>query len=161
MFDKFGEFDSYEEINKAAEGQKAEGDFEALKELAEENGIDPEDVADYIDGGITQLCTPLTAAMGKIEIECKELKPQEIEVDWVNYIKGRAFEDEKIALAIRRKDKNIFDCIGRIGKEAYKNSWKPHERVMKAAGLPSNCKLGMPGSARVKMIIKDYYLEAK
>lgn len=40
MFDKFGEFDSFEEINKAAAGQKEEGDEAALKDLAKENGID-------------------------------------------------------------------------------------------------------------------------
>ena len=33
MFDKFGEFDSAEEINRAAAAQKAEGDDEAVMEL--------------------------------------------------------------------------------------------------------------------------------
>lgn len=47
MFDKFGEFDSAEELNKAAEGLKEEGDKESLIELAKENGIDPEDAEDY------------------------------------------------------------------------------------------------------------------
>ena len=46
MWDKFGEFDSWEEINKAAEGQKAEGDKEALKELAKENGLE-DNAEDY------------------------------------------------------------------------------------------------------------------
>ena len=40
MWDKFGEFDSAEELNRAAAAQKAEGDREALIMLAEENGID-------------------------------------------------------------------------------------------------------------------------
>lgn len=31
MFDKFGEFDSYEEINRAAKAQLEEGDLEAIK----------------------------------------------------------------------------------------------------------------------------------
>lgn len=43
MFDKFGEFDSYEEINRAAKAQLEEGDLEAIKTIAEENGLDPED----------------------------------------------------------------------------------------------------------------------
>ena len=30
MFEKFGEFDSYEEINRAAAAQLAEGDTEAI-----------------------------------------------------------------------------------------------------------------------------------
>ena len=43
MFDKFGEFDSVEELNRAAAGQKEQGDLEALISLAIENGLDKED----------------------------------------------------------------------------------------------------------------------
>lgn len=48
MFDKFGEFDSYEEINRAAKAQLEEGDLEAIKTIAEENGLDPEDAEDFV-----------------------------------------------------------------------------------------------------------------
>ena len=50
MFDKFGEFDSSEEINKAAAGLLREGDRESIVILAKENGIDKADAEDYIDG---------------------------------------------------------------------------------------------------------------
>lgn len=40
MFDKFGEFDSCEEINRAAKAQLEEGDLEAIRTIAEENGLD-------------------------------------------------------------------------------------------------------------------------
>ena len=46
MFDKFGEFDSVEELNKAAAGLKTEGDEESLIALAEENGLTREDAED-------------------------------------------------------------------------------------------------------------------
>ena len=46
MFDKFGEFDSAEEINKAAAGL----DETELKKLAEENGLDEDDAMDYCGG---------------------------------------------------------------------------------------------------------------
>lgn len=75
MFDTFGEFDSAEELNAAAAGQKAEGDTGALKELAEENGIDEDDVQDYMDGVTDSLCTPLTAAYGKLAVETAVLRP--------------------------------------------------------------------------------------
>lgn len=68
MFDQFGEFESCEELNRAAAGQKEEGDREALIALAKENGIDVEDAEDYMDGYIAALATPLTAAMGRIEV---------------------------------------------------------------------------------------------
>ena len=38
MYEKFGEFDSFEELNRAAAAQKAEGDEEALFALALETG---------------------------------------------------------------------------------------------------------------------------
>ena len=40
MFDRFGEFDSYEEINEAAEGLFNEGDLESLRLMAAENGLE-------------------------------------------------------------------------------------------------------------------------
>ena len=48
LFPKFGEFDSYEEINRAAEAQLKEGDKEAIKLLAKENGLDEMDAEDYM-----------------------------------------------------------------------------------------------------------------
>ena len=48
LFEKFGEFGSAEELNRAAEGLKEEGDTQGLRLLAEENGIDLEDAADFI-----------------------------------------------------------------------------------------------------------------
>lgn len=48
MFERFGEFDSAEELNLTAEGLKTEGDMESLLILAEENGIDKEDAEDYM-----------------------------------------------------------------------------------------------------------------
>ena len=50
MWDKFGEFDSWEEINRAAKAQLEEGDMDAVRAIAEENGIDPEDAEDFCTG---------------------------------------------------------------------------------------------------------------
>ena len=55
MFDKFGEFNSVEELNAAAEGFRNEGDLESLMALAQENGLDPDDAQDYVDGIIDKL----------------------------------------------------------------------------------------------------------
>ena len=74
MFDQFGEFDSCEELNKAAAGQKEEGDEAALIALAKENGIDVEDAEDYMDGCIPQLATPMTAALGRLSVLRAEYK---------------------------------------------------------------------------------------
>ena len=69
MFDKFGEFNSVEELNEAAAGFKREGDLESLKELAIENGLDEDDAQDYIDGLSDELATLPVAAFGKLDME--------------------------------------------------------------------------------------------
>ena len=65
MFDKFGEFDSVEELNAKAAELKAAGEEKRLVELALENGLDKEDAEDYMDGCISTLATTLSAAIGK------------------------------------------------------------------------------------------------
>lgn len=69
MFEKFGEFDSVEELNLAAEGFRSEGDMESLYALAEENGIDKEDAEDYADRITDELATPMMAAIGRLKVE--------------------------------------------------------------------------------------------
>ena len=68
LFERFGEMD-LEELNKAAEGLKKEGDLDSLRALALENGLDPEDVADYVAGDTKQLATLRQAALGKIKVQ--------------------------------------------------------------------------------------------
>ncbi len=68
LFSMFGEMD-FEELNKAAEGLKEEGDLESLEDLALENGLDPEDAADYADGAVGQLATLRQAALGRIKVQ--------------------------------------------------------------------------------------------
>lgn len=159
MFDKYGEFDSWEELNMAAAGQKEEGDVNALKELAEENGIDPEDVQDYMDGVINELATDLTAAIGKLAIEAKDLKPSEIVTDWLEYIRSCAMEDEDMRKAIRKRGKSLIGCIGELLKWSYQNKYKVDDRIIKASGIKAcGVEMGIPGMATAKRIIRKYYL---
>ena len=74
MFEKFGEFSSFREINMAAEGFKNEGDFDSIKALARENGLDEMDAEDYIAGDIDELCTATTAALGRLKMEKEDSK---------------------------------------------------------------------------------------
>lgn len=104
MFDKFGEFDSADEMNRAAAAQRKEGDNEAILAIAEENGIDREDAIDFIDGCVAAFVTPLMAAYGKLDIEAKELKPYEIMEDWLQYIKLRCAEEPEMAVAVRQRN---------------------------------------------------------
>lgn len=159
MFDRFGEFDSAEEINETAVNLRREGDTDSIKILAKENGID-EDVAEvFIEGTLLYLCDNMTAAIGKLEIEEKDLKVKEIMADWADYIKVRCFEDENMAKAVRRKDKSLKGCIGALLTWSFKNQIPIDKDIMKAAGVTAGrCTLGIPGNGTAKKIITEYYL---
>lgn len=159
MFDKFGEFDSYEEINELAENLFNEGDFESIKAVAKENGIEEEIAEMYINGEIPELCDSLTAALGKIEVESKELKPKDIMEDWTEYLKGQCLESETLAVAVRKKEKSIKGCIGALLAWAFKNQQSIDKDIIKAAGVSAGkVTIGIPGMGKAKKIIKKYYL---
>lgn len=159
MFDKFGEFDSYTEINELAENLFNEGDMESIKIVAKENGI-PEDIVDmYLEGEIPMLCDALTAALGKIEVEAAALKPKEIMEDWVEYLKGQCMENEILAHEVRKKGKSLKGMIGALLKWSFGNQQNIDKDIIKAAGINANkVTLGIPGMGRAKKIIKEYYM---
>lgn len=158
MYEKFGEFDSAPEINRAAAAQRAEGDDEAILMIAEENGIDKEDALDYINGDVGELASPLMAAYGKLEVERKVLEPYEIMEDWLQYIRIRCAEDPRMALAVRRKGKSLKGCIAAILEWSMKHQRPVDKEILKAVGITYRVTLGIPGMGRVKQIITEYYL---
>lgn len=159
MFEVFGNMDSAEEINRTAAGLKAEGDIDNIKKLAEENGIQAEIAELFITGEIDCLADDMTAAIGKIQVEEEELKPEEIMKDWVEYLKTRCMEEPKVAVAIRKKNKSLKGCIGQLLKWSHDNMKPVDSDIMKAAGFTGSVKLGIPGMGRAKKIITEYYLK--
>lgn len=170
MYDIFGEFDSWEEINKAAAGQKAEGDEKALMDLAKENGIDKEDAEDYYDGALAELCNPFTAATGKLKIEDAELKTKDIMEDWKNYIisicdyldpeKTEREQDQamQMCIAVRKKGKTLKGCIAALLKWSFGHQQSVDGDILKEAGVKAGkVTLGIPGMAQAHKIIRDYY----
>lgn len=124
MFDKFGEFDSYTELNMAAEGQFNEGDMKALKALAKENGIPEDFVEMYANGDIPFLCDAQVAAEGKIAVEMEDIRKNgKVDPDMAqaiaDYMLSRA-DDEAVALQIRRKGKTIAGCVEAMRQVASK-----------------------------------------
>lgn len=158
MYERFGELDSWEELNKAAEGQKAEGDLEALKALAIENGFEEADAEDYMDGVVPEFCTPLLAANCKVGMEKKNLNPEGIMIDWCDYIAQLISEDPEVCLAVRKKGKSLKGCIGQLLKWGKGHMKDVDPEIKKAAGFSGNVKLGMPGTLEARKIIKEYYV---
>ena len=159
LFERFGEFDSVEELNMTAEGLKAEGDLESLKILAVENGLDEADAEDYADGIVPELANSLLAALGKLKVENKELKPCEIMEDWISYIEVCCSESEDMARAVRLKNKSLEGCIAAILKWSFAHQYPVPDKIKKAAVVNAGkVTLGIPGSATVKKLIREYYL---
>ena len=159
MFDKFGEFSSYQEINELAVNLRKEGDTDSIMDLAKENGIDTDIAEAFVEGDILYLCDAMAAAIGKIEIEAAELKTKEIMSDWIEYLKVRCLEDEATALAVRKTGKSLKGAIAALLTWSFKNQTPVDKDILKAAGVnASRCTLGIPGMGRAKKIMSDYYL---
>lgn len=158
MFDKFGEFDSVEELNRAAAAQKKEGDYEAIYVLAKENGITKEEAEDFINDSVPELVSPLMAALGKLDIEETDLKPYEIMKDWITYIRNTCEESRAMTYAVRRKGKSLKGCIASLLLWSFKNQHPIDREITKAAGVDSRTTLGIPGMAKAKQLIREYYL---
>lgn len=162
MFEQFGEMGSAAEINLLAENLKKEGDTENIKKLAKENGLDEMDVEDFIAGDLLELCTDLSAAVGKLELEAKELGLKELMSDWVEWIKAECIVkvdgEFSFAKKVRAKGKTLSGALGAILKRSWEIKWKIPEKIVKAAGI-SNARVefGIPGNATVRKIIHEYY----
>lgn len=118
LFPVFGEFDSCEEINAAAEGLLQEGDKEGLRTLAAENGLE-EEIESYLAGDTTELCDPVSAALGKIKVE-KEYENNYLADDIAEYLAANC-DDIEFALSVRRKGKRLTEAGKTILKEAKKH----------------------------------------
>ena len=159
MFDKFGEMDSADEINELAENLLNEGDIDSLEAMAKENGIPMEYVLAYKEGEIPFICDDMTAALGKIDVEVAELKPKEIMEDWVEYLKAQCMENELLAFNVRKKGKSLKGCIAALLMWSFKNQQTVDKDIIKAAGVSAGkVALGIPGMARAKQIITNYYM---
>lgn len=147
MFEKFGEFDSAEELNLAAGGLLAEGDYENLYVLAEENGIEREFARMYIEGEIPVLADDMTAALGKLSREQPEAEKQfgSLAVCVAEYLKSLC-DREAFAQMVRKKGRSLLGCLNQMRREA-------ERQVKTRSGAQCVC---IPPSDGYKMI-RDYY----
>lgn len=160
MFDKFGEFDSAHEINQLAENLFNEGDFTSIRVVAKENGIPEEFVDAYLNGEIEEICDPMTAAIGKLEVEEAELKPQGLMKDWVEYIKAQCMSNDLICHKIRKKGKSMKGCIAALLKYSFAHQVTISSDIIKAAGVTANrVTMGEPDMGTAKKLIREYYME--
>ena len=165
MYEKFGEFDSCEELNRAAAAQKAEGDDEALFALAQENGLDKEDVEDYLDGIVEELATVSMAAIGKLKLEKEDLKLGGVLSDWVDELMEMCMESQELAVAVRKKGKDLAGYIAATADSGWKNRVIVDKRIVsrtkevkKIIGT-HEFAIGIPDRKTRRELARAYYLE--
>ena len=179
MFDKFGEFDSYTEINEKADAlfNSVDAGSDEILELARENGIPEEIARAYLEGEVPFLCDAATAAVGKIEIEREETALEGVLEDWISYIESLCMEDEQVAIAVRRKKKSLNGCIAELILASLLNQKQVDKAILKIVeqrvkeekidlkkqtGIEPRwlqyTKLGFPGMGAAKKLIRNYYL---
>lgn len=158
MFDRFGELDSYTELNELAENLFNEGDLDGIRALAKENGIE-EFAGPYIEGDIPSLCDAETAAVGKLTVEADTLKLKGLMLDWLEYAKALAAKKEEVAIGIRRKNRSLEGCMAVLLKAAFQNQMPVNDKIIKAAGIKGTGKVtfGVPSMGEAKKLISDYY----
>ena len=125
MFDKFGEFDSVQELNEAADGMLDEGDIESLKELAKENGIDEDDLQDYLEGRLENLANVSTAAFGRLYMEEQGIKPNNGEgaaVRVIFTVTRSLCMRSSFCGFVMRKGKRVLDIFKAMREEARKHA---------------------------------------
>ncbi len=167
MFEKFGEFDSVEELNRAAAAKKAEGDEEALIALALENGIDKEDAEDYMDGCMEELATPLMAAVGKLKVESEGLKLSGVLMDWVTELMDLCTGDGNFCIEVRRKGKDLAGYIALTAETGYEHRCVVDKRIVAKAGKIKSIvgshefAIGIPDKKTRRELALKYYTEAQ
>lgn len=166
MFEKFGKFDTATELNKKARELKEADNEKELIDLAEENGIPVEDAEDYMDDCINELCTPLSAAIGKIRKEAAELDIKGILEDWKTLLVDMCIEDESVRVGVRKNDKSLCDLMALLIKYSFENKVEVSEKIVKKCKVKNNGKeeqmrgplyMGIPNKESVKKIAKEYY----
>ena len=77
----------------------------------------------------------------------------------MEYLRGQCMEREDMACAVRKKGKSLKGCIAELLKWSFGNQQAVDKDIIKAAGVTAGrVTLGIPGMARAKQIIKDYYM---
>lgn len=125
LFEKFGEFDSVQELNEAADGLLTEGDIDSLRELAKENGIDEADLQDYLDGCSEDLANVSTAAFGRLYVEeqnAKSNKGEGAAVKVIFTVARSLCMRTSFCSFVVRKGKRVMDIFNAMRAEAKKHA---------------------------------------
>lgn len=164
LFEKYGEFDSAEEINRAAAAQKAQGDIEAIYAIAEENGIDREDAEPYVEGFEEELCNAYMAAVGKLKVEAEYYDFKGVMQDWLEELQQECLDDDELAKAVRNKGKSLAGYVAQLVDDSLKNKVIVHKEIQNQCSKAVKdimgshpLTIGSTGRKGRKKIMRSYY----
>lgn len=150
MFEKFGEFDDYTGINKAAAGLKEEGDTDGLTALARENGFTEAEVSDYVEGETLTLCTATSAAIARLALELENTKENK---DMMRVIYDMA---KSMVMDELGEDKQPFsEAVTKKGRRMDKILEKMREEARKKQKGGAGCVCGTDRDLQRR--IRSYY----
>lgn len=97
--------------------------------------------------------------------------------DWLNYIQAQCMEDEQMSIAVRKKGRNLVDCLGKILLWSLTNQKKVDKSVLASAeklikkqnvnlrqyGMEPRylqyTSIGIPNMSTARQLIREYYLQ--
>ena len=160
MYDIYGEFDTYLEINDKARKLKEAGDKDGVIALAKENGLDIEDAQDFFSGTLEELTTNTLAALGKIAVESADLKMFGVFDDWAAEIIMLSTEDEEFSEAVRRKGKSLAGCFAFLIGEEAEHRKEVDKKIMEkitAKDMPKKLEVSTLNRRQHIDLIRKYY----
>lgn len=164
LFEKFGEFDSVEELNRKAAELMEKGNEESLIALALENGLSKDDAEDFMDGCTQVFATDLQAAVGKLRVESEDLKLSGVLMDWVNELMDMCINDAAFKVAVRKKGKDLAGYIALTADKGYENRCVVDKRIVdKAKKIKSivgshEFSIGIPDKKTRQELARTYYM---
>ena len=142
MFERFGEMNSWQELDTLAKNLWKEGDKESLGVFCKENGLDIRDIEDAAADEVELFVTPTMAALGRIQAE-KEQKSGNTPAILFEMAKIMA-ADPKTAPVFLKKGKNIAGVYKQLEAIARKNK-------------TGNCGVACGTDRELAQIILKYY----
>lgn len=166
MWDKYGELNSADDINKKAAGLLQKEKKDDVYALAEENGID-KDMADlFVAGEIGFICDDITAACGKMDKEIAYYQQQHVaNVIEVSEALRSYMGRERVKLSVHKYGVDIdIDVTGTELAQAIRKQGKSLNNICKDVFTKAQSihNAGNPASALVvPMVIQEYLKEDK
>ena len=113
---------------------------------------------------IEELTTAKLAALGKITVEEKALKLDNVLLDWTGELRAEVSENEGLAIDVRKKGKALKGYIAALASDGYKHRSTVSKEIVKECSKEiqnvvgnHEFAIGIPTKKRRKELMYQYY----